>query len=460
MSLFATKRMSVEENYKRMTETPVSRLIASLAVPTIISMLVTTFYHMADTVFVSRLGTQASGAVGIVFSLMAIIQAIGMTLGMGSGNFVARLLGAKEDDKANQVLSTAFFTALGVGLLLLILGVSFLRPFMRLLGSTETILPYAEAYGGIILFGAPLMAASFVMNANLRAEGNASLGMRGIVTGALLNVILDPILIFGCKMGIQGAAIATVFSQLVSFSILLSFYIRKKSTLHLALSCFRWEKWLFKEVLSTGMPAFYRQGLASISMIILNNVAGPFGDSALAAMTIVTRTMQFLGSALIGFGQGFQPVAGFSWGAKRLDRLKASFKFSLLTGVIGFFILGTLGFIFAPTIMRIFIKTDPTVVEIGALAMRLQCLIMPLQAINIIITMLFQAVGKSIQASLTALSRQGIFFIPVILTLPQIFGIRGIQMSQPIADVLTFILSLALIFHFWKRMQTSIESTT
>jgi len=454
MSLFATKRMSVEENYKRMAETPVSRLIASLAVPTIISMLVTTFYHMADTVFVSRLGTQASGAVGIVFSLMAIIQAIGMTLGMGSGNFVARLLGAKEDDKANQVLSTAFFTALGVGLLLLILGVSFLHPFMRLLGSTETILPYAEAYGGIILFGAPLMAASFVMNANLRAEGNASLGMRGIVTGALLNVILDPILIFGFNMGIQGAAIATIFSQFISFCILLSFYIRKKSTLHLSLSCFRWKKWVFSEVLLTGMPAFYRQGLASISMIILNNVAAPFGDSALAAMTIVTRTMQFLGSALIGFGQGFQPVAGFSWGARKYNRLKEAFKFSIFTGIIGFLVIGTLGFVFANTIMVFFIKTDPKVVEIGALAMRLQCVVMPLQAINIIISMLFQSIGKATQASLTALSRQGLFFIPVVLVMSQTLGIFGIQLSQPISDLGTFMLSITMFFLFIRNNQT------
>lgn len=218
MGAFVSKRLTAEENYIRMTETPVSRLISSLAVPTIISMLVTTFYHMADTVFVSRLGTQASGAVGIVFSLMSIIQAIGMTLGLGAGNYIARLLGAKENDKADQVLSTAYFTALGIGLLLLVMGVSFLEPFMRLLGSTDTILPYAMAYGGIILFGAPIMAASFVMNTTLRSEGNARLGMRGMVVGSVLNVVLDPLLIFGFDMGIKGAAIATIFSQSVSSS--------------------------------------------------------------------------------------------------------------------------------------------------------------------------------------------------------------------------------------------------
>ncbi|MFA7371112.1 MAG: MATE family efflux transporter, partial [Sphaerochaetaceae bacterium] len=325
-----SKRVSVEENYTRMIETPVSRLITSLSVPTIISMLVTTFYNMADTVFVSRLGTQASGAVGVVFALMSIIQALGMTLGMGSGNFVARLLGAREDEKANQVLSTTFFTALGIGGLLLIGGLSFLDPFMRLLGSTETILPYARDYGSIILLGAPIMAASFVMNTNLRAEGNAVLGMRGIVVGAFLNVVLDPILIFGFKMGIKGAAIATVFSQFVSFMILLSFYVRKRSILTLSITKFRWQWWLYREVITTGMPAFYRQGLASISMVFLNKGSAPYGDSAIAAMTIVSRTMQFLGSALIGFGQGYQPVAGFSWGAKRLDRLEGAFRFALL----------------------------------------------------------------------------------------------------------------------------------
>ena len=200
------------------------------------------------------------------------------------------------------------------------------------------------------------------------------------------------------------------------------------------------------------MPAFYRQGMASVSMIILNNIAAPFGDSALAAMTIVTRTMQFLGSALIGFGQGFQPVSGFSWGAKRIDRLQQAFRFSLITGVIGFLILGTIGFAFAPAIMRLFIKTDPKVVEIGAFAMRMQCLVMPLQAMNIIVAMLFQSIGKARAASLTALSRQGLFFIPVVLVLPQILGIRGMQFSQPIADIATFILSVILVSRFWKRL--------
>ncbi|MFA5514493.1 MAG: MATE family efflux transporter [Sphaerochaetaceae bacterium] len=458
MGLLKPTRLTPEENFIRMTQTPIPRLIGSLAVPTIITMLVTSFYNMADTVFVSRLGTQASGAVGIVFALMSIIQAIGMTLGMGSGNFISRLLGAQENKKAEQVLATGFFSALAVGSLLLVFGLLFLEPFMRLLGATETILPYAVDYGGIILIGAPIMAASFVMNVSLRSEGSASLGMRGMTTGALLNVILDPILIFGFKMGIKGAAIATVFSQGVSFTILLSFYVRKRTTVRLLPQNFQFKGWIYKEVFVTGMPALYRQGMASISMVILNRVAAPFGDSALAAMTIVARTMQFLGSALIGFGQGFQPVSGFSWGARRIDRLKEAYRFSLFTGAIGFVVLGSIGFIFSPTIMRFFITTDPHVVAIGALTMRFQCLTMPLQSLNVVVSMLFQSIGKSKRASVTALSRQGLFFIPAILLLPQAFGVLGLQMGQAVADIATFILSVMMVTHFWNGVENNKET--
>jgi putative MATE family efflux protein len=453
-----------EETYRRMTQDPVSRLIAHLAVPTIISMLVTSFYNIADTVFVSQLGTQASGAVGIVFSLMSIIQAIGFTFGLGSGNYVSRLLGSRDRETADAVFSTAFFTAFGAGLLLTIFGLSFLDSFMRMLGSTPTILPFARDYGGVILFGAPFMAASFVMNNNLRAEGNATLGMRGIVAGAILNVTLDPLLIFGLGMGIRGAAVATVISQLVSFCILLSYFLRGKSGLKLSLKRSRFRWWLYKEVLRTGMPAFYRQGMASIAIIFLNLFSAPFGDSALAAMTIVTRLMQFLGSALIGFGQGFQPVAGFNWGARYIGRLRQAYWFCIRTGFVTFLIIGSLGFAFAPAIMRLFIRDDLRVVDIGSLALRLQCLVMPLQSINIITAMLFQSVGKGKQASITALSRQGLFFVPLIATLPPLMGVLGLQISQPLADIGTFFLSFLLARSFLKTLhalpQTPVEEVS
>ena len=438
------KTLTPDENHHRMTEAPVAALIAKLAIPTIISMLVTSFYNLADTAFVSQLGTQASGAVGVVYSLMAIIQAIGFTLGMGSGNFNSRLLGAKEREKANTVFSTIFFSGFGIGLIIMIAGLVLLEPFMRLLGSTDTILPYAMDYAGVILIGAPLMITSFVMNTNLRSEGNAILGMRGIATGALLNVALDPLFIFAFDMGIRGAAIATVISQLVSFSILLYAFVGKQSNLRLSLVKVRIKWWIYKEVIRTGMPAFYRQGTASLAAIFLNVNAAVFGDAAVAAMAIVNRIMMFLHSALIGFGQGFQPVAGFNWGAKRINRLLEAYRFTLKTGIASFVVLGSLGFAFAPLVMRLFISTDVDVVHIGALAMRLQCAFMPFQAVSVVTSMLFQSVGKAKDASITAMTRHGLFFIPLIIVLPKILGLLGLQLSQPLADLGTFLLAFIL----------------
>jgi len=452
------KPLGSEENYRRMTQTPVSSLIAHLAVPTVISMLVTSFYNMADTVFVSQLGVRESGAVGIVFSLMSLIQAIGFTFGMGSGNYVSRLLGAKDREKANTVFSTAFFSAFAAGLLLMVGGLLFLQPFMRLLGATPTILPYAMDYGRYILLGAPVMASSFVMNNNLRSEGKALYAMRGITIGAVLNVGLDPLFIFTFGMGISGAAIATVFSQLVGFCVLLSAFWRKQSNLTLSIRQFKPVWSIYKEILRTGLPSFYRQATASVASIFLNVFSAPFGDSALAAMTIVNRMMHFLSSALIGFGQGFQPVAGFNWGAKRIDRVKQAYRFCIKTGVIAFLCLGTIGFALAPILMRLFIRNDPSVTGIGATAMRLQCLSLPLQAINIITGMLFQSVGRGREASVTALSRQGLFFIPLVALLPVLFGVLGLQMAQPISDIGTCFLSVLLAQRFLRTLKNAVQT--
>ncbi len=441
-----------EENYRRMTTTPVRRLILSLAAPTITTMLVTAFYNMVDTMFVSRLGTSASAAVGVVFSLMAIIQAIGLLFGQGSGNVVARLLGAKERQRADEVFSTAFFTSMGLGLLLTIFGLLFLNPFMRLLGSTETILPYAADYAGTILVGAPYMAASFTMNNNLRSEGKAVLGMVGIVSGAVVNVVLDPIFIFVLDLGIRGAALATIISQMVSFLILLSQFLSHRSNLHLSVRHVRFERGLFGDMMQVGLPSFLRQVLGSIAGICMNLFAGPFGDAVIAAMTIVTRVTMFLNAALVGFGQGFQPVAGFSWGARKIDRLRDAFRFCLKTGVVAFLAIGAVCFAAARWVMLAFIA-DPTVVEVGTLALRFQCVLMPIQAVNILSGMLFQATGKGERSSIIALARQGIFFIPLIAVLSHLLGVLGIQLSQPIADVLTFLLTGSMTLRYWRELQ-------
>lgn len=311
------KTATYEEKYKLMTQTPISRLIPRLAVPTIISMLITSIYNMADTFFVSQLSTSASGAVGVNFSLMAMIQAIGFTLGMGSGNYMSRMLGAREQEKAQRACSTAVYTAFALGLLLAVLGISNIDGLVRVLGATETIAPYAKDYGRYILIAAPYMTVSFVFNNHLRSQGNAALSMIGITTGGILNVILDPVLIFGFHMGISGAAIATIFSQFVSFLILLVLVIRSKNVLKPTPRYFTFKGWVYGEILSAGLPTLGRQGLASVASVLLNVASSGFGDAAVAAMSIVTRIMMFINSALIGFGQGFQPVCGFNFGAKR-----------------------------------------------------------------------------------------------------------------------------------------------
>ena len=447
------KAMTYEEKYQLMINTPISRLIPRLAVPTIISMLITSIYNMADTFFVSQLSTSASGAVGVNFSLMAMIQAIGFTLGMGSGNFMSRMLGAREQEKAQRACSTAVYTAFALGLLLAITGIANIDSLVRMLGATETIAPYAKDYGRYILIAAPYMTVSFVFNNHLRSQGNAALSMIGITTGGILNVILDPVLIFGLKMGISGAAIATIFSQFVSFTILLVLVIRSGNVLKPHPRYFTFQGWVYKEILSAGMPTLGRQGLASVASVLLNVASSGFGDAAVAAMSIVTRIMMFINSALIGFGQGFQPVCGFNFGAGRYDRVMEAYFFCRRVALVFLLVMGVIMFAISTPIMRLFRKEDAEVIRIGALALKMQCCLLPFQSYTIIGNMLTQSIGYSFRATLTAISKQGLFFIPAILILPPLLGIPGLQLAQPVADGLTFVLTQVIVVMVVKELR-------
>ncbi len=447
------KAMTYEEKYQLMINTPISRLIPRLAVPTIISMLITSIYNMADTFFVSQLSTSASGAVGVNFSLMAMIQAIGFTLGMGSGNFMSRMLGAREQEKAQRACSTAVYTAFALGLLLAITGIANIDSLVRMLGATETIAPYAKDYGRYILIAAPYMTVSFVFNNHLRSQGNAALSMIGITTGGILNVILDPVLIFGLKMGISGAAIATIFSQFVSFTILLVLVIRSGNVLKPHPRYFTFQGWVYKEILSAGMPTLGRQGLASVASVLLNVASSGFGDAAVAAMSIVTRIMMFINSALIGFGQGFQPVCGFNFGAGRYDRVLEAYFFCRRLALVFLLVMGVIMFAISTPIMRLFRKEDAEVIRIGALALKMQCCLLPFQSYTIIGNMLTQSIGYSFRATLTAISKQGLFFIPAILILPPLLGIPVLQLAQPVADGLTFVLTLVIVVMVVKELR-------
>lgn len=445
--------MTKEEKYRQMIETPVNRLIPRLAVPTIISMLVTSIYNMADTFFVSQLSTSASGAVGVMFSAMSMIQAIGFTLGMGSGNHISRSLGNRDEERAGVFAATAFYTAAIIGVGILAVGTLFSRQLVFFLGATETIAPYAQDYARYILIGAPFMMTSFVMNNILRSQGNAVFAMVGITVGGILNMILDPLLIFGLDLGISGAAIATMVSQIISFCILLYQCNTRPDCIKIQLSKFRPSGKVYGEILHAGLPSFCRQGLASAAAVILNFAAGPYGDAAIAAMSIVTRFMMFINSSLIGFGQGFQPVCGFNFGAERYDRVLEAFWFCVKVAVIMLTVFGIVSFGISRPIVTAFRREDLQVIEIGTLALRLQLLTMPFQAWVIMVNMLTQSIGYGFRASLVAMGRQGLFLIPALLIFPKLFGILGLQMAQPIADMLTFVLATVIVSGILKELR-------
>ena len=440
---YMKNEISPDEKFKQMTEGPVEKLVLKLAVPTIISMLTTSIYNMADTFFVSKINTSASGAVGIAFPLMMIIQAIGFTLGMGSGNYISRLLGQRDREYSSKVLATGFFTALLFGAALAIIGIIFLDPLVYALGATETIAPYAKAYIRYILIGMPFMTASFVLNGTLRFQGSAFYSMIGIAAGGILNIILDPIFIFTLNMGTGGAALATIISQFISFCIL--FYNSSiGGNIKIRISEFT-PKWqMYKEILRGGLPSFYRQTLGSVALIALNFSAGVYGDAAIAAMAIVGRVIQFAISVMLGLGQGFQPVCGFNYGAKLYDRVLRAFYFTAKLSIIALSVLAVVGLITSPYVITAFRREDLEVIRIGSLALRLQSLTLPLIAWIIMTNMLVQTIGKSKEASIIAISRQGLFFIPAVLILPRMIGLLGVQLSQPISDLFAFIVSLII----------------
>lgn len=434
----------------RMLEEPVPRLVLTLAVPTIISMMVTSIYNMADTYFVSQINTSASGAVGIVFSIMAIIQAVGFTIGMGSGSVASRLLGQGLPDRAAVIASSAVVAAVVCGSLLTLAGLGTLEHFVWILGATETIYPYALQYATYILWGAPVMCLAFTLNNLLRWQGKANRSVIGLGIGGVLNILLDPIFIFGLDLGISGAAIATLLSQCVSASILASFFLRGQSEIRVSIRCVSTAPKIYLTIFKSGMPSFFRQGMASVSAMALNFNAGVYGDAAVAAMAIVTKVFNFLLSAVIGFGQGMQPVVGYNYGAKELGRVRQAVSFSLKFCTVILTVAAAAGAVFAPQIVQFF-RNAPAVVAVGTQAFRFQCISLPLAAVLVFANMLFQSLGKSWRASLLALCRQGMFFIPLVYLLPMHFGLLGLEVTQMCSDLIAFLVSAAFLLHYFRR---------
>ena len=447
------------QQFRKMTETPIPKLILSLAAPTILSMLITSIYNLADTFFVGQISTSASGAVGVVSSLMAIIQALGFMLGHGAGSIISRSLGSQNTKAATRFASTSFFTALTFGLILAAVGLTTLPHFMMLLGSTETILPHACAYARPILIAAPLMMSSLVMNNILRYEGKASFAMIGLVTGGVLNMVLDPVFIFGFGLGTAGAGIATALSQSISFCILLSMFLRGKTVSQFQLSAVTRSPAEFGTILMTGLPSFGRQGLNSIGGMLLNIAARSYGDAAVAGMSIVSRIFMFIISVAIGTGQGFQPVAGFNYGARKYRRVEKACVFTMCASFCFLSVIIAACWFNAEALIKLF-RDDPEVTAIALPAFRYQCFACFLQPVIVAGNMLFQSIGKSGRATFLACCRQGGFFIPLILTLPRMFGLLGIEICQPIADVLTFVVTVPFLFPFLHQLVKMEEAET
>jgi len=441
-----------------MLEQPIHRVIPKMAIPTIVAFLINSIYSLADTYFVSSLGTNATAAVSVNASLDQLIMMCGSMLAMGANSYIARLLGKNDDQKASRVLSTAFFSAFAIGASLLVFGTIFMVPMVRLLGATPTCEAYSIDYATYVLMAAPFMACNFVMNQCLRSEGSATLSMVGMGFGGILNIVLDPIFIFGFDMGVAGASLATAISKVVSFAILIFPYITKRSLLHLSIRNFKPSRDIVSEIVTVGSSSMFRNGLAVVAGILLNTLAGDISDSVLAGIGVCTKIMMFPFGIILGFGNGFQPVAGFNWGAKRYDRVKESYRFSSKVAFWGGLVMAAFCIIFADWLIILFAGTDEEMRRIGAFAIITQSVALPIHAWVAIVNMYCVGLGNARGALVLSTARQGSCFLPILYPLAWIFGAYGVGCVQAVADVLTMVLALPILKGINKKLQNAMEA--
>ena len=443
--------MHQRDNFTFLTSAPVHRVILTMAVPTIISMLVTSVYNIVTTFYVGRISTQATAAVGVAFPIMSIIQAVGFTFGQGSGNYISRELGAQRHDNASRMASTGFFSAVCMGVVLCVIGLLLLEPLVLLLGSTPTVLPYAKRYLAFILLAMPFMCGALCLNNQMRFQGNAAYAMFGILTGAVINVFLAPVLIFLCGMGITGAGLSTFVGEVSSMFVLLMM-THKGGTIRIHLRNFAPRASLFREILAGGTPSFTRQGMASVGVAMLNVAAGRFGDAAIAGMSIVGRVTFVVFAAVIGLGQGFQPLCGFCYGARLYERVREGYWFIVRLGTSFLVCVAVLGFVWSAEIVAVF-RHDPAVVAVGSVALRWQLVTLPLGAVVMYTNMMMQTIRKPWQANILAASRNGLFFIPLIIILPHFLGLTGVEMCQACADFLSFLLAVPIAINGFSALK-------
>lgn len=440
-----------EERRRFMLEGNLLKVIPVIALPQVVSMLIDSLYNMADTYFVSQLGKAATAAVGVNDSLMMIIRAISLGFGMGASSYISRQLGAKNHDEASRAASTTIMTAMGIVSVIAVFAFIFREPLVILLGATETSKAFSIDYATWILFSAPLTAASVCLSQSLRAEGSTTYSMIGSVSGCIINIFLDPLFIQVLGMGVAGAAIATGISKFISVVILMTPYWTRRCIIDIKPKYFTPKIPLYAEIAKMGVPTMLRTSLFSVSTIIINNLAGGFGDAALAAVSVANKSMKFVGSAVMGFGQGFQPIAGFCWGAKKYKRVKKAFALTSLIGVVLCAVLGTGLFVFAQQAITVFSK-DSEVLGIGMLLVRSQCVVLPMHVWVMISTGMFQALGKPFQAGFLGLCRQAFSLIPSVIIMTHLWGLTGLSLSQATADVVSFCFALRLVIPMMKEL--------
>lgn len=441
----------MSDKYTFLTQAPVHRVIGAMAIPTIISMLLTSMYNLVDTFFVGKINTQSTAAVGIVFSVMFFIQAFSFFFGNGSGNYISRQLGAQNTKDAEVMASTGLFYTLVFSLIVMLLGWIFLEPISILLGSTPTILPYTRQYLGISLLGTPFIMGTFCINNQMRFQGFTKYSVYGAISGSIINCLLDPVFIFGFSMGVSGAAVASVIGQISGFVIML-IMSQKEGVIHYTHRRISFEGRFVKEIIAGGTPSISRQGLASVSTIALNSVAGNYGDAAIAAMSIVTRISMFIFSVIVGLGQGFQPMCGFCYGAKLYERVKEGFWFSTKIGTFFLLFWSVILIIFSGEVVSLF-RDDPEVIAIGIPALRYQMIIFPACSFMMMANMMMQTCRKTIRANILAASRQGLFFIPLIFVLPYFYGLFGVEICQAVSDIISLIVTIPIVWSAFKEMR-------
>lgn len=437
------------DQYERMTTAPVGGLILSLSLPGMVATLITSVYNLADTFFVGQLGTSATAAVGVVFSVSMVLNALGFWVGTGGSSLLSRMLGAKQQKEADVTASTAFFMSFLFGVLVAAVGFAGGESLMRMLGATDTILPYAMDYGRYIFIGAPFAASSLALTQCLRGEGKTRESMIGQVAGGVLNMLLDPLFIFVFQWGISGAAIATALSQIIAWAILIYYYIARKTQVRISIRLLARSVSDYKLLLSTGFPSLCRHGCNMLANVVLNWVAGGWGDAAIAAMNVASRVLYLANAVSLGINQGCQPVIGYAHGMNNQRRVRQAFWYAMGVSMLSMCAFGVVGFFFAPQLIGLF-RDDPEVIRIGARALQLICIAMPLATFTSGASTLFQVVGLPLPSSLLIFSRQLFFYIPALLLLPRALDVLGIQMAGPLADLITFCLALPMVLRYFK----------